>query len=196
MSRARDIANSVGAGSFVSVGTIFPFGNGTLPTGYLACDGSAVSRTTYSDLFGVIGTDYGVGDGSTTFNVPDLQDKVPVGSSGTKAIASTGGSATQTPTGTITVNNHTLSTSEIPAHGHSITANAFAGNLGLVQCPVGGDGNKYGTGDDARDASSETARYVANNTGSGGAHNHGGSFSGSSMSVEQPYVAMKFMIKH
>jgi microcystin-dependent protein len=51
----------------------------TAPSGFLECDGSAVSRSTYAALFAVIGTTYGAGDGSTTFNVPDLTDKVAVG---------------------------------------------------------------------------------------------------------------------
>ena len=53
------------------VGAIVPYGGDTAPTGYLLCDGSAVSRTTYSDLYAVIGTKYGEGDGNTTFNLPD-----------------------------------------------------------------------------------------------------------------------------
>ena len=57
----------------VPVGTVLPFsGNGSLPAGYLLCDGSAVSRSMYEDLFGVIGTTYGEGDGVETFNLPDL----------------------------------------------------------------------------------------------------------------------------
>jgi len=55
------------------IGMIGAFAASTPPTGWLACDGSAVSRTTYSSLFSVIGTTWGVGDGSTTFNLPDLQ---------------------------------------------------------------------------------------------------------------------------
>lgn len=55
------------------LGAIVPYGGDTAPTGYLLCDGSAVSRTTYSDLYAVIGTKYGEGDGSTTFNLPDGQ---------------------------------------------------------------------------------------------------------------------------
>ena len=54
------------------IGAVIAYGgNGNIPSGYLLCDGSAVSRTMYPDLFAVIGTDYGNGDGSTTFNVPD-----------------------------------------------------------------------------------------------------------------------------
>ena len=51
------------------------FANDTLPDGWLACDGTAVSRTTYANLFGKIGTTYGAGDGSATFNLPNLIDR-------------------------------------------------------------------------------------------------------------------------
>jgi microcystin-dependent protein len=78
-------------------GTILDYGGSSAPTGYLLCDGSAVSRTTYADLFAVISTTYGAGDGSTTFNVPNLRDRVSVGknSSGTFAtLGATGGAET------------------------------------------------------------------------------------------------------
>jgi microcystin-dependent protein len=65
--------------NFSPVGMLSPYGGTSAPSGWLLCDGSAVSRTTYSDLFGVIGTTYGVGDGSTTFNLPDMRAAVPVG---------------------------------------------------------------------------------------------------------------------
>ena len=60
-------------------GLISMFAGSTAPTGWLICDGSAVSRTTYADLFSAIGTTYGNGNGSTTFNLPNLQGRVPVG---------------------------------------------------------------------------------------------------------------------
>lgn len=60
-------------------GMIVMYGRATPPTGFLLCNGQAVSRTTYADLFAVLGTSYGVGDGSTTFNVPDLRSSFPVG---------------------------------------------------------------------------------------------------------------------
>lgn len=89
-------------------GTILSWSTASVPTGFLECDGSAVSRSTYSALFSAIGTTYGSGDGSSTFNLPNLQDKVQVGKSSGKALASTGGSET-----------HTLATSELPSHSHS-----------------------------------------------------------------------------
>lgn len=71
----------IGSGGGIPIGGILPFaGNGAVPAGHLLCDGAAVSRTMYPDLFSVIGTTYGAGDGSTTFNVPDLTDKFIEGS--------------------------------------------------------------------------------------------------------------------
>lgn len=66
-------------------GMIWPYAGTAAPTGFLLCDGSAVSRTTYSGLFAIISTSYGAGDGSTTFNVPDLRGRTIVGvGTGTK----------------------------------------------------------------------------------------------------------------
>ena len=84
---------------------------------WLICDGTAISRTTYSALFSLIGTTYGVGDGSNTFNVPDLRSRSPIGYNtaslsgrSTRAIAANGGTET-----------HTLLDAEIPKHTHPIT---------------------------------------------------------------------------
>lgn len=80
-------------------GVINAFGGTTPPTGALLCDGSAVSRTTYAALFAIIGTTYGVGNGTTTFNVPDLRQRFPLGKavSGTGAtLGGTGGALTHT----------------------------------------------------------------------------------------------------
>lgn len=95
------------------VGSSLIYFGSSAPSGWLLCNGSAISRTTYSTLFGIIGTTYGVGDGSTTFNLPDLRQKFPLGkaASGTGAtLGSTGGSIDHTHTGgahTHTVNSHT-----------------------------------------------------------------------------------------
>lgn len=70
------IANAI-AQTTEKPGMIKPFAGTTVPTGYLLCDGSAVSRTTYANLFSAIGTTYGSGDGSTTFNLPNLHDRCP-----------------------------------------------------------------------------------------------------------------------
>ena len=61
------------------VGSIIPFAGTTIPDGYLLCDGSAISRTTYSSLFAAIGTTYGEGDGNSTFNIPHFANALPIG---------------------------------------------------------------------------------------------------------------------
>lgn len=91
----------------ISIGEIKMYAGNDEPTGWLKCDGRAVSRTTYSALFNVIGTTYGTGDGSTTFNLPDMRDRFPVGAGSDYSLNDTGGEA-----------EVTLTTDEMPAHTH------------------------------------------------------------------------------
>lgn len=77
-------------------------------TGRLLCDGRPVSRTTYATLFAAIGTVYGSGDGTTTFNLPDFQDRFPMGASGTRSVGTEGGEET-----------HVLTAAEGAAENHS-----------------------------------------------------------------------------
>ena len=166
----------------VNTGIIIPWSSSTIPSGFLECNGQAVSRTTYASLFAVISTTYGVGDGSTTFNVPDLTDRTVVNKSNTKALASTGGANTVTPTGNLggTVANTTLTTAEIPSHSHTIAVWQAGGGLNPVQSFNPQSGNS-----------------TSSSTGGGGAHNHniGGTFTGSSVSVIQPYLTLIYIIK-
>lgn len=111
-------------GAAVPIGTIIDFAAAGAPTGYLACDGSAVSRTTYALLFAVIGTTWGVGDGSTTFNLPDLRRASSVGAGGTatgalgNAVGSAGGAET-----------HVISATELPVHTHGVNDPTHAHSL-------------------------------------------------------------------
>ncbi|MEM7179573.1 MAG: phage tail protein [Spirochaetota bacterium] len=77
---AIETLNTEVTNNLVPVGTILPYSASSAPTGFLLCDGTTVSRTTYADLFNVIGTTWGSGDGSTTFNLPDGREGTPVGS--------------------------------------------------------------------------------------------------------------------
>ncbi len=91
-------AAAAGSGGYFSTGTIIPWPKASILTGFLRCDGTAVSRTTYADLFAVIGTSYGAGDGASTFNIPNLQGKIPLGDDGSNFnIGSSGGANTSTP---------------------------------------------------------------------------------------------------
>jgi microcystin-dependent protein len=94
----------------------------TLPAHWLLCDGSAVSRATYADLFAVIGTHWGVGDGSTTFNLPQKQGRSPIGVCDSLPLGTTTGEA-----------EHLLSIDELPAHSHTVQpfAPAAAGGGGV-----------------------------------------------------------------
>ena len=127
----------------ISAGTIIPYGGSSAPSGFLLCDGSAVSRSTYSTLFGVIGTTFGAGDGSTTFNVPDLRGRVVAGKDdmgGSAAGRLT--SATMSPDG-VTLGaaggeeTHTLVTSEMPSHSHEL----YSDDGGANASDIGGFGD-------------------------------------------------------
>lgn len=99
-------------------GLIYMFGGSVAPSGFLMCDGSSVSRVTYSDLFDTIGTTYGSGDGSTTFNIPDLTGRIPIGVSGNDVLGDIGGEEM-----------HTLTTVELPSHGHTIPSHGHENTI-------------------------------------------------------------------
>lgn len=119
---------------FVGVppGVVLPSALGVAPAGYLFCNGQAVSRSTYARLFGAIGTQYGVGDGSSTFNVPDLRARFVLGQdnmggAGTTTRVSFGGSGIDAPTlsaggGSQSLQSHNHGVSD-PQHLHFINSN-------------------------------------------------------------------------
>jgi len=105
-------------------GSLIMYGGATVPTGYLMCNGSAVSRTTYSDLYIAIGTAYGDGDGSNTFNVPDMRDKI-AGGAGVNALASEAGKDTHT-AADLLKHTHTMDTKG--EHIHPLLRNNSSAN--------------------------------------------------------------------
>jgi microcystin-dependent protein len=169
----------------IPTATIVPWSSASVPSGFLECDGSAVSRTTYATLFGIVGTTYGVGDGATTFNVPDLADNVPVGKSGSKALASTGGANTVAATGNVggSTANATLSTAQLASHSHS-------GGFSPQKVGALFDNNPYYNAFGGNQPSTGAA-----GSGSGHSHNMSATFSGDSTSVLQPYLAIIYIIK-
>ena len=137
-------AAKLGANAALPPGVMLPFAGSALPSGFLWCNGQAVSRTTYAALFAAIGTAFGAGDGASMFNLPDLRDRVPVGQ-GIMGGTSAPGRVTNTGTGnpgldTGVIGNaggtdrHTLSAAQMPAHTHTVTApqnfDELAGTLG------------------------------------------------------------------
>src|SRR6185437_11373610 len=96
-------------GGVTPTGQITWFGSATVPIGWLVCDGAAIDRVVYSALFSIIGTNFGPGDGISTFNIPNLIGMFPLGA-GVLPVGATGGNSSVT-----------LAVTNLPAHTHSIT---------------------------------------------------------------------------
>lgn len=120
-------------GDTLPIGAMLPYGNTTPPENWLICDGSEVSRTTYAELFNVIGTSYGSGDGTTTFNLPDKRGRVSVGrnSSDTSfdVLGEKGGAKTVT-----------LTVDQMPKHNHNINDEFGQGLVAMRNANGAGDG--------------------------------------------------------
>jgi len=172
----------------IPTATIIPWTDSSVPSGYLECNGSAVSRTTYSALFAIVGTTYGSGDGSSTFNVPNLSDNTPVGKSNNKALGSTGGANTVASSGNVggSTANATLSTPQLASHSHGKGGETVNSTRAKVS---GSNSTQY------YKAAGEPAN--TGNAGSGGAHSHNMSanFTGDATSVLQPYLTILYIIK-
>lgn len=184
-----------------SVNEIMPYGTIVqtarleAPLGWLLCQGQAISRTTYSGLFSAIGTAYGSGDGSTTFNIPNLQNRVPVGKGADaefNTLGETGGNKT-----------HVLTIDEMPSHthtqnAHNHTQDPHQHNIQYYSpspVPTGVSDNgwvhpvrnsPYASGGVITNTTATNQSTVATNqnTGGGLAHNN-----------LQPYIVLNYMIK-
>jgi microcystin-dependent protein len=188
MANLQDIVNRS------EVGAIKPWTKATAPDGYVLCNGAAISRTTYADLFGVIGTTYGAGDSSTTFNVPQLQGKLPQGYDGnTYNLAGTGGANTvtvavtnnqaatnatnQSVTVTGSISNTSLTTAQLATHSHSGHMTSRDGSPGGPTRTTAG-GPSGGETYNPNAISWGSYQYVGGNQGSGTGHNHSHTLSG------------------
>lgn len=182
------------------IGTVQLFMGSSIPSGYLLCDGKAISRTAYASLFAVIGTTYGAGDGSTTFNLPNFQGKTPVGkNSGTfNTLGKTGGEET-----------HKITASELPSHTHYIPSISGTTSTDGAHRHQIGMHSAWGTmyGWMPINPAEVKIAYRDNTTGSSeaGSHSHtfttnastsGSSGSGTAMNNLQPYSVGNYIIKY
>jgi len=167
------------ASSPVVSGVLVPYAGTSAPSGWLLCYGQAVSRTTYADLFTAISTTYGSGDGSTTFNLPDLRGRVIAGqddmggSSANRLTDQSGGLNGDTLGDTGGSETHTLTTAEMPAHTHDVS-----GTVSSVS--TGGAASGAQTFVNAVNTTTGTST----STGGDGAHNN-----------VQPTIILNYIIK-
>jgi microcystin-dependent protein len=157
-------------------GTLQPFAGATSPDGWLLCFGQAIARTgVYADLFAALGITHGVGNGSTTFNLPDLRGRVPAGkdnmggTSASRLITNVTGGTLGAAGGS---ESHTLTTDQMPSHAH---AEDGAHNNTVTTAYASGSNNFLQTGSVTRNTGS---------TGGGGAHNN-----------TQPTIILNYIIK-
>jgi microcystin-dependent protein len=168
---ARFEANGLtGMGGGVPVGGIVLWGTTTAPAGYVLCDGAAINRTTYAKLFAVIGTTYGVGNGTTTFNVPNLQGRFPLG----KASAGTGSTLGGTGGAIDHLHSQPTHVHDLGGHVHGVSGNTgtvsadhahnFNVNTGFTNTGVGlGAAGGFGfTPDHVHNAAGGTGGITAN----------------------------------
>jgi len=164
------------AALLVPAGTMQMYAGGTAPAGWLLCDGAAVSRADHAALFGAIGTAFGPGDGSTTFSLPDMRGRVPVGAGAgagltARTLGGAGGSEQTDFTGLEIQGTEGAATTAVPGGGHVLAA--AAGDYGGENVTVSIYGPPGGT-----------AAAIASHTGTlTGAGNM------------QPFAAVNFIIK-
>lgn len=177
----------------VPTGALLPWTTSTAPSGFLLCNGAAVDRTTYGALFAVIGVIYGTGNGSTTFNVPDLRQRFPLGlaASGTgSTLAGTGGTIDHTHTGPS--HSHTIPATDTEA-AHTHTFSATTGTPSSTQAATVGIDGPY--------AHQTHTHAVSGTTGAGSAHSHtfssntGAAGTGATGTGNPPFIAMPYIIK-
>jgi microcystin-dependent protein len=180
-------------------GVVHMWPNNTAPTGYLLCNGQAVSRTTFNALYVLIGTTFGLGDGSTTFNLPNFLNRFPMGAGtgGTYAIGATGGSADAI----VVSHTHTFSgtTAEGGAHTHTITD---PGHSHTYFRPVQSNAaNPPGSSGSQASSTTTSAAFTNITINATGTHTH--TYSGTTTSAGSsgtnanlpPYLGINFIIK-
>lgn len=190
------------------IGSLVEFAGTTAPNGWALCQGQALNRTEYSELFAVIGTTYGAGNGSTTFNVPDMRDRIPIGKTSNGSLGTKAGSKTAT-LAIANMPSHRHSMEAIPDHYHTVPGVGISEDA--IINPSNPDYGKYYaaplySGDYARFAFGDVTlrtHYQGNVSGNIGtswaggraATNTGYSGGGQAFSIMPPTITVNYLIK-
>lgn len=185
----RNDASQIDAGSIQSpAGAVVMYAGASVPSGWLLCNGQAVSRTTYAALFSAIGTAYGTGDGSTTFNVPNFELKLPRMEAANRGV--TGGASTHSHT---SAHDHALAGGSTDAHAQ-ITFPSGAGIIGRLNRITVASWNE--TNEVTATSPSVSAGSTASTTGAKVAGQTASTTpTSSSVSSLPPYLNINFIIK-
>jgi microcystin-dependent protein len=135
----------------IPAGSLWMFAGSVTPSGWMFCEGTAISRTIYASLFTAIGTTYGVGDGVTTFNIPDFREAAPVG------LGTRGAGVTAHDVFTL----GQFKDDQMQGHRHSVTHNANSGTFNGIGGAAGAGENQAATiaiGDPSTDGTNGTPR--------------------------------------
>ena len=191
-------------------GSIIVYAGSSAPTGWLFCDGSAISRSTYSALFGIISTTYGVGDGSSTFNLPDIRGRVVAGKEASASLltSAVGGLNGNTLGNTGGAQGITLTSAQsgLPAHNHTLTMNAhthtFTANphthTVTNALPIGASGIGAGTVTGGAPVTTSAATVTGSNstvTTTGTIANNSAANASSAHANVQPTIILNYCIK-
>ncbi len=196
-----NVSTTVG---IVIPGVVFPFAGGTAPSGFLLCYGQAVSRTTYADLFDVLGTTYGAGNGTTTFNLPDLRGRTifgkdDMGGSAASRLTSTGGITGSTLGATGGSQVHTISEAELPVHSHTMAHTHDMSHTHSVPVSSSGTGvtsvNSSAISNSTPSYNIATSAASSSTTGGSSAANTGNVGSGTAAPIVNPGLILNFIIK-
>lgn len=183
-------------GGWAPVGSVLAFAGAIAPPGWFLCNGQAISRTTWANLFNLVGTLYGIGDGSTTFNIPDLRQRFVLGkaASGTgSTLGGTGGTIDHTHTGPSHTHTGPSHTHTGPSHNHSIndSGEAIVGASGASIGLYTATGNKHFH----THTIPNTNNGGTGNTGAAGTGNTGSAGTGATGTGNPPFMALNYIIK-
>ena len=161
-------------------GTILPTVATSAPSGWLLCDGTAVSRSTYANLFNLVGTTFGAGNGTTTFNLPDLRGRSIIG------VGTGSGLSARTRGETGGAETHTLTEAQMPLHGHTVRRSTTSQTGASTQSTGGYLTHTSGAVNDAA--------FTGTPTNTGG-QQIGGAGGGASHNNMQPFMALSYIIR-